>query len=103
MDYPRVLYKPGSKLTLDGVGYDTLIVDDAEAGVEARKAGWSEYDDMGKAAPKGPLDGSVKELIEYLVDETDPAVIRKLIADEKAGKTRAGAIAALEARLGELG
>ena len=80
--------------------YDTLIVADEDERTSALKAGWSEYDDM--ADPKGPLDGSVKALTEYLASENDADVIRKLIADEKAGKTRAGALAALKARLDEL-
>ena len=64
------------------------------------KTGWSEYDDM--AEPKGPLDGSVKDLTEYLSTIDDADAIRVLIADEKAGKTRASALAALNARLEEL-
>lgn len=49
-----------------------------------------------------PLDGSIEELTEYLATVTDPAVIPTLIRNEKAGKTRKGALDALENRWAEL-
>jgi hypothetical protein len=102
LEYPRALYRPGIALKLDGVEYDVLIVRDEEAREEALDAGWSEYDDLTSAAPKGPLDRSVKELAEYLAAEDDLDEVRRLLSAEKEGKTRAGAIAVLEARRDEL-
>lgn len=46
----------------------------------------------------GPLDQSVDKLTAYLETVTDPDQIEQLIAAEKAGKSRSGAISALEAR-----
>jgi hypothetical protein len=50
------------------------------------------------AAPKDPLDGSVADLIAYLEGVDDIAEVRALIAAEQGGKTRVGALAALQAR-----
>lgn len=49
-----------------------------------------------------PLDGTLPELAKHLEGITDPDAIEKLIADEKAGKNRSGAISTLEARRDEL-
>lgn len=46
----------------------------------------------------GPLDQSVEKLAAYLETVTDADEVQKLIDAETAGKSRAGAIAALEAR-----
>ncbi len=53
-------------------------------------------------ADPDPLDQSIPALSTYLAGVTDPAHIQKLIAAEKAGKTRRGALDALAARLAEL-
>ncbi|WJH28442.1 hypothetical protein N6H13_25970 [Paenibacillus sp. CC-CFT742] len=45
---------------------------------------------------------SVSELSEYLKTVNDAEEVTALLADEKAGKARAGAIKALEARLKEI-
>ena len=50
------------------------------------------------AAPKDPLDQSVADLIEYLEGVDDIAEVRALITAEQGGKTRTGALAALQAR-----
>lgn len=46
----------------------------------------------------GPLDQSIEKLTEYLEGVTDADEVEKLIEAEKGGKSRAGAITALEAR-----
>ena len=51
-----------------------------------------------KSPEPGPLDQSVEKLTAYLGTVTDADEIEKLIVAETAGKSRAGAIAALEAR-----
>ena len=50
----------------------------------------------------GPHDGSVDDLTEYLATLTDADEVQKLLDAETAGKSRKGAIAALEARRDEL-
>lgn len=50
----------------------------------------------------GPLDGSVDDLTEHLATVTDADEVQKLIDAETAGKSRKGALAALEARRDEL-
>lgn len=97
--YPKCLYRDGASFDWEGRSLDGIVVDDAQAEADARKLG---YGPIGEVDSKGPLDGSVKALTEYLAGENDASIVRKLIADEKAGKTRAGAIAALEARLDEI-
>jgi len=56
----------------------------------------------GNAAEPGPLDQSIPDLIEYLKGVTDLAHVNALIDAEQAGKSRTGAMAALEARRDEL-
>ena len=50
----------------------------------------------------GPLDSSIPELTEHLAGVDDADEVERLIAAEKAGKSRSGALAALEARRDEL-
>lgn len=50
----------------------------------------------------GPLDQSVEKLTEYLADVDDADEIDRLIKAEEGGKSRVGALAALEARKDEL-
>ncbi|QDC37096.1 hypothetical protein [Sphingobium fuliginis] len=56
-----------------------------------------EGEDDGAKEP-GPLDGSVPELITYLEGVTDADEVQKLIDAETGGKSRKGALEALEAR-----
>jgi hypothetical protein len=56
----------------------------------------------GTPAEPGPLDHSVEALTEYLAGVKDPDEIQKLIDAETGGKSRKGALAALEARRDEL-
>lgn len=63
---------------------------------------WFKFDG-GVAAPEpGPLDTSVDDLVAYLKGVTDADAVQALIDAETAGKSRKGALAALEARRGEL-
>lgn len=94
-EFPKMLYRPGSQIEIDGEQLDYLVVSSAEDEAAAIASGW-------KGDVVGPLDQSVKALTAYLASVTDPAEIKKLIADEKAGKTRASALAALNSRLEEL-
>ena len=54
-------------------------------------------------ADTGPLSGSINDLKAKLPEITDAGEIETLIAQERAGKNRDGAVAALEARKEELG
>lgn len=56
----------------------------------------------GETAEPGPLDGSVDDLSAHLATVDDPDAIQALIDAETAGKSRKGALAALEARRDEL-
>lgn len=56
-----------------------------------------EGEDEGGKEP-GPLDGSVPELTAYLEGVTDADEVQKLIDAETGGKSRKGALEALEAR-----
>jgi hypothetical protein len=53
-------------------------------------------------AEPGPLDGNVDELTAYLEGVDDPDAVQALIEAETAGKSRKGALAALESRRDEL-
>lgn len=66
---------------------------------------WFKSEDVdGKASDgePGPLDGSVDDLTAHLATVSDPDEVQKLIDAETAGKSRKGALAALEARRDEL-
>lgn len=54
--------------------------------------------DGASAAEPGPLDLSIEKLTDHLETVNDPAEIDRLIAAETGGKSRQGALAALEAR-----
>ena len=59
-------------------------------------------EDEDGASEPGPLDQSVELLTEYLAGVEDADEVQKLIDAETAGKSRKGALAALEARRDEL-
>lgn len=61
-----------------------------------------EWFSAGEASEPGPLDGSVVELTEHLAGVNDVDEVQKLIDAETAGKSRKGALAALEERKAEL-
>lgn len=52
----------------------------------------------GEEAEPGPLDQSIADLEKHLEGVDDPAEIDRLIEAERGGKSRSGALAALEAR-----
>jgi hypothetical protein len=54
-------------------------------------------DDVKEPEP-GPLDGSVEDLTNHISKIDDADEVQKLIDAETAGKSRKGALAALEAR-----
>lgn len=54
------------------------------------------------AQDPGPLDKSIPDLTEYLAGVSDVDEINRLIKQEKAGKSRVGALDALNARKAEL-
>jgi hypothetical protein len=76
----------------------------AEAEHRAAAAGGIMIDEGGTTLQQepGPLDGSVAELTAYLQTVSDPAAVDALIVGEKGGKSRVGALAALDARATEL-
>lgn len=88
-----------------GEEYDDFEISDDEKAA-ALKTGWFEIDGKTDAtdAPKepGPLDGSVDDLTAHLATMDDADEVQKLIDAETAGKSRKGALAALEARRDEL-
>jgi hypothetical protein len=54
------------------------------------------------ATEPGPLDLSVAKLTEHLETVTDLGDLEALMASEKAGKTRDGAVKAIQARIDAL-
>ena len=68
------------------------------SGGEFKSAMATGYVGNGAGAEPGPLDQSVEKLTAYLEGVDDAAEIDRLIEAEKGGKSRAGALAALEAR-----
>jgi hypothetical protein len=79
--------KPSDQAERDADEVTRLLARVAE--LEAQIAGGSE---------PGPLDQSVEKLTAYLETVTDADEVERLLTAEKAGKSRAGAITALEAR-----
>lgn len=67
------------------------------AEVEQLKAGAANAGQAGQPEP-GPLDQSIPELTAYLETVGDVGAVDALIAAEKGGKSRSGALEALEAR-----
>lgn len=70
------------------------------AEVEQLKAGAAAAGDAGQAGQPdpGPLDQSIPDLTAYLETVGDVGAVDALIAAEKGGKSRSGALEALEAR-----
>lgn len=93
---------------VNGVGGVVLIEKGDSATVEVTEAefksavGTGHFEDGEGAAEPGPLDQSIPKLTEYLATVEDVADIDQLIADETAGKSREGALAALNDRKAEL-
>lgn len=68
---------------------------------DALATGYFEFGEGGAAEP-GPLDAGVEALTAHIAGIDDVDEIQALIAAETAGKSRKGALAALEARRDEL-
>jgi hypothetical protein len=62
---------------------------------------WFEGDGV-QAAEPGPLDGNVDDLTAHLATVDDLDEVQRLLDAETAGKSRKGALAAIEARRDEL-
>jgi len=86
-----VMLEPGESQDLDiAVGEDS-------------QTEWFSFGGKTEAAGEpGPLDGSVEDLTAHLAGVTDADEVQKLIEAETAGKSRKGALAALEARRDEI-
>lgn len=93
-DGPRGAYLRGGQLVMVEKGAS------AEGDFVDVSPDWFEG---GDAAEPGPLDQSVEDLTKHLEGVDDPAEIQRLIEAETGGKSRKGALAALEARKAELG
>lgn len=97
-DGPRGVWsKSGLVMIEKGQSADVDLAEGEEAGE------WFEFDgatgNSKEPAPEpGPLDQSIEKLTEYLATVTDADEVQKLLDAETAGKSRTGAIAALEAR-----
>jgi hypothetical protein len=94
-DGPRGIWSTSGLVMIDkGKSADVELAKGEEAGE------WFQFD--GKAAEPGPLDRSIPDLTAHLATMDDADEVQKLLDAETAGKSRAGAIAALEARRDEL-
>ena len=74
---------------------ESVEIDLAEG--EDGQTDWFSFDDTPSDEP-GPLDQSVEKLTAYLETVSDADEVESLIEAETAGKSRAGALAALNAR-----
>ena len=80
----------------------------ASAAITAMPKGLEKVDspsaspDDGEKVEPGPLDHSIDDLVVHLAGVTDPDEVQRLIDAETAGKSRKGALEALEARRDEL-
>lgn len=80
-----VMLEPGQSVDIDlAAGEDSQI-------------DWFRFEGAASTEP-GPLDQSVEKLTAYLETVTDADDVEKLIEAETAGKSRSGALAALNAR-----
>lgn len=94
-DGPRGIWSTSGLVMLEkGKSADIELAKGEEAGE------WFEFG--GDAAEPGPLDKSIPDLTAYLETIDNADEVEKLLDAETAGKSRAGAIAALEARRDEL-
>lgn len=105
-EYPRVLYRPGSQEEAHGVSVDLLNVGSDEERDAALADGWSltPTDAAGEPAAPAPLtllDSPVKDIAAVLPSLTGEE-LEALRADETAGKTRKGVLAAIDAAIAAL-
>lgn len=95
---PKVLNSLPPQILQAGQSTDGAVeLSAAEHGI-AKDLGWFKFGDSGDAPEPGPLDMSIDDLTAHLEGVTDADEVQKLIDAETAGKSRKGALAALEAR-----
>ena len=93
--------KPADQADRDASEVETLR--ERVATLEAENGSLRAALEAGKVAQEpGPLDGSIDELTKHLEGVSDVDEVQRLIDAENGGKSRAGAIKALEARRDEL-
>lgn len=90
-DGPRGFWKDGELVMLEPGQSAEGTLSDAD-----KATGF--FNGEGPAAEPGPLDQSVEKLTAYLETVDDADAVQKLLDAEVAGKSRQGAVAALEAR-----
>lgn len=88
---PQVTLGPGESTN----GSVTIAASELES---MRLYGQFDIDDGAGSSEPGPLDQSVEKLTAYLETVDDADAVQKLLDAEVAGKSRQGAVAALEAR-----
>lgn len=97
-DGPKVLNSSPPQILQPGQSTDGPVeLSEGEIAI-AEGHGWFKFGDGAKAGEPGPLDQSVDKLTAYLDGVTDADEVQKLIDAETAGKSRRGAVDALEAR-----
>lgn len=98
--FPLMLYRVGSDFIWEGRSASSRIVANEGERKAAMADGWREAADFlaGPAAHKTLLDENAKT-IEARLPDLDLAALEKLLADEKAGKTRKGVLAMIEAAI----
>lgn len=95
---PRVLNSAPPVLLQAGQSTDGPVeISDAEF-ESMSGTGYFSFEIDGEPGEPGPLDQSIEKLTEHLETVTDADEVQKLIDAETAGKSRSGALSALEAR-----
>ncbi len=89
---PHPVYVNGL-LTPEGEQFTTSAV---------KGALWEEVPASPEVSDKGPLDLSVAALADHLAGLSDLATLEALLSAEKDGKTRKGAVDAIQGRIDEL-
>lgn len=100
---PRGLYRADGELVMiePGQSFDGELAKGHKLyeGLTSGKATAAAADDDADDAEPGPLDGSIAALSEHIAGVDDADEIQALIDGETAGKSRAGALTALNERL----
>lgn len=94
-----------SQSAADGTTEPAVVLtneDPDQTGKVAREAAEAGGDAEGGAAEKDVLDGSIADLAAHLEGVSDIEEVRRLIRKEKGGKSRVGALEALEGRKADL-
>lgn len=98
--YPLALYRDGDDIMWDGRMVGLRVVHDADDHDAALADGWAEAADFLNAeeSDRSLLDCTAKE-IESALPDLDLDELETLKAAEKAGKTRKGVLAAIDAAI----